>query len=446
MTTASTAEPPPQRAGQRLAAADRVMLAVDRVVRGLGGPGFETQTLLWLGGRVDVARLRTALERFSACHPLATARLEGDDYGPAWRFRPGSRCPLQETWVESGKPAAVLDHAAGLLSTPVDLGDVHPIRFHLLHRAGGRDVLLVQYNHALVDNTAAVPLLRRLDQLSSPDAGSEQAWHDNGRRLIADHLRRFGRERRRRALRDCIRTWGRGLHGGVMQLGRPSAPGAPSRLQIALRRLEPPAARALWERLLRAGGLPNLSMALLGSAFRAIGRLAPAPAAHLAAGIGVSLGLRRPTGPLFGNLVSLLPIRVGRADLADRDALTALLCGQFRQRLQDGLDVGMLQLMPVLARRPAETRWVLDMGLRQSFSLWYACFGSLDGVGERFCGAAVEDVFFTGPTWSPMGLTLLISQFRGRLQLVATYLPASVPEGVAEAFLDSMLADLEGEV
>jgi hypothetical protein len=428
-----------------------VLFAVDRAVRGLGGPGFETQTLLWLGGRVDVVGLRTGLERFSARYPIASARLDGEGgSGSCWRFRPGAHCLLEETWLESAEAAAVLDHAAGLLSTPVVLRDADPIRFHLLHRPDGRDVLLLQYNHALMDNNAAVPLLGQLDRLSGPCAEGDEGWHDEGRRLIPKYLGRFDRERRRRAMRDCVRLWGRHLHGGVVQLGRPCPRGSvPGRLRIALRSLEQPATGALRARLLRAGGLPNLSMALLGSAFRAIAQLAPsrpAPAAHFAAGIGVDLGLRRRAGLLFGNPIALVPIRAGQADLGDRDGLAALLGRQFRERLQDALDVGLLQLLPVLCRRPVETRWLLKLGLRQGFSLWYAYFGSLDGVGDHFCGAAVEDVFFTGPTWPPMGLTLLVSQFRGRLRFLATYLPESVPEPLAGAFLDQLLADLVQEV
>ena len=451
IATPAPLDPAPGQSTRRLSANDRVLLAVDRTVRGLGGPGFETQTLLWLGGRVDVVGLRTGLERFSARYPVAAARLEGEGgSGSCWRFRPGAHCRLEETWLGSADAAAVLEHAAGLLATPVILPDADPIRFHLLHRPDGRDVLLLQYNHALMDNTAAVPLLGQLDRLSGSGVEAEDGGPDEGRRLISRYLRRFDRQRRRRAMRDCVRLWGRGLHGGVVQLGRPGPPGAgPGRLRIAVRSLEPPATDALRARLLRGGGLPNLSMALLGSAFRAIARLAPSPpgpAAHFAAGIGVDLGLRSRAGLLFGNPISLVPVRACPADLGDRDGLAALLGRQLRARLQDALDVGMLQLMPVLCRRPSETRWLLDLGLRQGFSLWYGYFGSLDGVGGQFGGAAVEDVFFTGPTWPPMGLTLLTSQLRGRLRLVATYLPESVPESLAGAYLDLLLADLVQDV
>ncbi|MCI0638716.1 MAG: hypothetical protein L0Y72_14015 [Gemmataceae bacterium] len=445
MTTFASAERAAIKTGQRLTAADRVLLAVDRTVRGLGGPGFETQTQVWLSGRVRVADLRSGLERFCARYPIAVARLcEAEDgFGSWWRFRPGARCMLAEAWLESAESATVLDFAARLLSTPDLLEGNDPIRFHLLHRPDGRDVLILQYNHVLMDNNVAVPLLSELDQLCRTDADAA-AGHNGGRQNIRELLRRFDRKRRREAMRDCIRLWGRCLHGGVVQLGRPSAPGSgPAKLRIAVRRLEQAQTRALQARLQQANGLPNLSMAVLGSAFRAIARLAPpTTAANFVAGIGVDLGLRRGTGTLFGNPISIVPIRTFREELGNRDELASLLGRQFRGRLQDAIDLGMLQLLPFLSRRPSETRWTLGLGLRQSFSLWYAYFGSFDGVGENFCGADVEEVFCTGPTWPPMGLTLLVNQFRGRLQFQATYLPESVPAPLADAFLDRLLDDL----
>jgi hypothetical protein len=447
MTTATCepSDPPAVRTGQRLTANDRMMLAVDRAVRGLGGPGFETQMLVWLGGRADVAGLRGRLARFGARHPVAAARLVERPSGARWRFRPGAGCPLVETRLDSAEPSAVLDHAARLLSTPGPLEDTDPIRFHLLHRPDGRDVLVVQYNHALMDNTAAVPLLRELDR---PDDGGTDG-RDGGRGewggVIRGYVRRYDRERRRRALEGCVRLWRGGARGGVVQVGRPGAqPAGSAGVRIAARCLESAETIALRARVLRTCRFPHLSMAVLGSAFRALARFAPPGpgAANLTAGIGIELGLRRVREPLFGNPVSLVPIRASAGDLDDRDELVRRLGRQFREHLQAGMDVGLLQLFPWLLRRPADARWLLNGGLRQGFSLWYAHFGAVDDVGERLGGATVEDVWFTGPTWPPMGLTLLVNQFRGRLRFQATYLPESVPEPVVEAFLNELLADL----
>src|SRR5262249_34673217 len=142
--TPAPADAPPAGRRQELGAADRALLGVDRTLRRLGAPGFETQTLVWLAGPIDVGALRTGVERFGALHPLAAARLCQPEAGrgPSWPFRPGRRCPLEESWLESSDPPAVVDHAARLLSTPVRLEEADPIRFHLLHRPDGRDVLL----------------------------------------------------------------------------------------------------------------------------------------------------------------------------------------------------------------------------------------------------------------------------------------------------------------
>ena len=43
-----------------------------------------------------------------------------------------------------------------------------------------------------------------------------------------------------------------------------------------------------------------------------------------------------------------------------------------------------------------------------------------------------------------MGMTLIANQFRGRLLLQATYVPESVPEGLANEFLDGVVEDLMG--
>ncbi len=80
--------------------------------------------------------------------------------------------------------------------------------------------------------------------------------------------------------------------------------------------------------------------------------------------------------------------------------------------------------------------------LRYATSLWYASFGAVDAVGDRFCGLQIEEVFYTGPTWSPVGLTLLVNQFRGRLLFQATYDPQLVPSPVADDFMDLVVGDL----
>jgi hypothetical protein len=440
----------------RLNAVDRALLAADRTLRGMGYPGFETLTSVWLGGPIDVARLRAALTRLGRRHPLLTARLveAADKGGPCWHFRPDGRdAPLRETHLGSATPHEVLNHAGRLLSTPSDPAGADPIRFHLLHRPGGGDVFLMQYNHALMAHHDAVHLLRQLDQLGACPPGEEAAlgaltqprspWRDP----VWAYLRRFPRHRRRAAL-QATGQWLRGFRGRVVQLGgdAPAGPGR-ARLCLAVRRLDAEPTRALESRVLHACGFPNLSMAILGSAFRALWRLAPRPDAaqrYLGAALGVELGPGKAAGPVLHNLASLLPVLARPEDLDDRDRLAVLLGRQLRERLAADTDLGMLVLTAVMGRQPGRARWVVEFGLRHMLSLWYAYFGPLDGAGRQFCGASVREVFSAGPSWSPGGLTLLVNQFDGQLFFQATYVPASVPEPLVQEFLDLLLEDLGG--
>src|SRR5262249_753748 len=150
-----------------------------------------------------------------------------------------------------------------------DPAEVDPARFHLLRRPDGRDLLLVQFNHALVDHHGA---MRLLGCLTRPDAGGRIEPAPPARRdPIWEHLRRFPRKRRRAGVR-AAEDWRRSLRGGAIHLGRTPPDGGPVTLRLASRRLEAGPARAL-EAQVRTSGAPSLAMAVLASAFRAISRL-----------------------------------------------------------------------------------------------------------------------------------------------------------------------------
>jgi hypothetical protein len=115
-----------------------------------------------------------------------------------------------------------------------------------------------------------------------------------------------------------------------------------------------------------------------------------------------------------------------------------------REHLTTEMDLGILALMALFGRRPRRAEWALEVALRHMFSLWYAFFGAPAGLGP-FCGAPVEAVYSAGPSWAPVGLTLLVNQFAGQLFFQTTSVPESVPASGAEDFLDILLADLGSE-
>ncbi len=439
---------PPLTAGrQRLSVADRVLLAVNQSLREQGGAGFETQMLVWLSGRIEASGLRAAIARVGERNPVMTSHLleSVEQGGPCWQFHPEARCSVRETSLASAEPEAVLQHAAHLLSRGGDLERSEPIRFHVLRRPNGHDVFLMQYNHTLMDNRAALGLLQEINRCFHGRSEAPNGLRATQRDFVRGYLRRYERSRRTAAALRMTELWGQITRGGATMLGRPIRDdGKPLRFGIAARSLAPCETSALTSRVVRVCGFPSLSMAILASAFRAIDRLATAGRAsrNFVAGIGIDLGPRDRSASLFQNMLSLVPICARQQEIGDRDQLLRMLSRQLKDRLEQEIDLGMVQHMAIFCRRPRHARWVLDAVLRHTFSLWYAYFGSQDAAGDRLCDVEIDRICFSGPAWSPMGIALIANQFRDRLFLQATYLPDSVPDDLANRFLDEVVDDL----
>jgi hypothetical protein len=431
--------------GQPLNAQDIALRCVDQSIRGMGYPGFETQLHIRLGARADIDVLRLAIERLGRRRPVITARLIEPPGGrPYWRFRHEAVPQLSVVELASNEASGVLDAASALLSARCDPAEHDPLRFSLLRRPAGGDIFVMQYSHVLMDNGATAMLVRELNQLAT--GRGEDSPQYEPRNVVGRYLRRVPRAQRRAATQAAIELQGHTLRGraALLSTGAEDQPRR-ARLHFAARTLDAEATGALRAGIVRRCGLPNLSMAILASALRAIRELGPPQFngdRKYTAGIGLDLNLRGDTGALLQNLLSLVPLSVQPSDLADRDELTRLLSRQMRSRLQSRVDLGALRLAHCFQRRPRHVRWVAEHLLRWTYSLWYAYFGSLDALGARFCGVEVEDVAYFGPTWSPLGIALLANQYRGRLLLNFTYDPDLVAQSLADSFLDQVLADL----
>ncbi len=159
---------------RELNAADRALLAVNQSLR------VRENRRLWkpdIPGTRRSSSNRQPANRDCTPEPAvsgdrrATARRRGKKK-TVWRFRSDACCVLREETLASPQPNAVLNRAAQLLATPLDLQHADPLRFHLLRRPDGRDAAVVRYNHTLMDNRAALalapvagnrPLLPRLE-------------------------------------------------------------------------------------------------------------------------------------------------------------------------------------------------------------------------------------------------------------------------------------------
>lgn len=425
---------------------DSLMLSADETLKRSGVSGFETQMLLWLDGRLDLDRLRTGLARLCRRFPIVNAHLVRRPLRkPYWRPRPDAVPAVREMTLTTSDQQAVLDYAGASLSAPHDLTTSDPLQFHLLHLPDGRDVFLLQYNHAVMDAISAVLAMRELGRLAESDAADDGPAAGEADDLMGDYLRSFPRGRRLRAAYRMadLRLRVLRMRPKLLNPAGAEVPG-PHRLRVVMRDMDLETTQRLFARIVQVCRLPGMSMALLAGAFRALGELSP-PQTHrqfYIAGIGVDLGLRGPTGPIFQNLASLLPIAASEADLRDREGLIRQLNLQLRERLEQECDLANLELINLFRRVPPIFRRSTSHLIRNCYSLWYAFFGPVDGVGERLCGAGIADVRFTGPCWPPLGVTLLVNQFRGRTCFQVTYLPSLVPDDLARRFLDLVVDDL----
>jgi hypothetical protein len=278
-------------------------------------------------------------------------------------------------------------------------------------------LLLLQYSHALMDNNATPLLLAEQARVrgTSPGRMTPLACAAASKRdPLWGYVRRYPRERRQAAaLAARERLIGTLVHKGRM-LGKttPRASAAPFG--------NPEPAAIAGSRPHAGGPRPASRRAAepvdVDPRPRLPGHRSPGAAGrgdNFAAGIGIDLGLRSPQGPIFENLMSLVPVRAQPEELADPAALVRSLNRQMRDALATDADLGMAALIGLFARRLHHATWIAEATLRYSFSLWYAYFGAIE-MPDAFFGAQVEDVYYAGPCWSPMGVTLLVNQFRGR--------------------------------
>ncbi|HUG92612.1 MAG TPA: condensation domain-containing protein [Planctomycetaceae bacterium] len=428
------------------------MLSTDRVLRSIGHPDFETQTLVWLEGRLDRERLERGLGRLARRHPILSARLDDRLAArPVWRIPSEPAATLHEVPLDESSESAVHACAARLLATPHDPATADPMRFHLLRLPDGRDVFLVQYTHVLTDINAALPVLREIDRLAAGSAGGDDSTSPDETDAVSNYLQRHSLRQRLTAALRVLDLRFRSFRGGAVTLGGSEAretsraPAPPVRFEMAARSLSVDESQRVSARSAQICGVPSVSMALLAAAFRALGRHTserPLRRRSFLAGIGVDLGNRGRQSLAFQNLMSIVPLRAGWRDLDDYERLVRLLHEQFRSRLRNAADLGLLELARFVSVRPRLADRTVRRVMLGGYSLWYAYFGSLDALGTEFCGTRVGNVYFTAPTWPPMGLTLLATQFRGRMHFATTSMPDLVPPATVDAFVETMLADV----
>jgi hypothetical protein len=174
----------------RLNLVDRVMAPLHEALRRRGYGGLLLQSYLFLRGRIDEGRLRGALERLRQCYPVVAARLVPDRtrHPVRWQALASPDCPLRVVTLESSDLSAVWHYGEQLFVNGIDSGRTAALQFHLLHLPGGRDALVVQWAHGLMDGMAGELLLREVNRLTD---GAQCVQEDESARppgkLLIEH-------------------------------------------------------------------------------------------------------------------------------------------------------------------------------------------------------------------------------------------------------------------
>jgi hypothetical protein len=430
---------------QALNMIDRMEIVMNDVMLEQGTSGYETQFMLELDGRIDVGELFRVAREFGRLHPVVTARLHkgGWPYEPYWEWR-GDEASVHEHSVPGGD---VLPIAGRLLATPRDLTAEVPLSLHLVHRADGKDVFMVQLNHVLADIKVFVPVLTELDRIWRGGPVEPAAEPDGD--LLLNELHRLPRTRRLSSMLSYLDLSFRKLRrpAAVFGTGR-CPPSRPTALCYQRRVLSAEAVRRIEERHARATKFSSFSMVLLASVYRAVAARLRRQGKRdfgFATIIGVDLGVRPRSSPVFHNLVSGVTVHASADEMKDRDELGQVLSARLSECVRRGEDWALVECGQLLRHHPRLLAGPTRKVLTDENSFGFGYFGSLDALAAGFCGARVLDVTVAATTAPPGAMSLLCHRLRGALSLDAVYIPELLTKDEVASFLDTVVYDVAAD-
>jgi hypothetical protein len=441
---------------------DLMFFAADQAQRRCGLPGANIQSVLELGGTLNVDRLRAALGLIVRRYPVLGAR----PCVSLWTGRPYwclDRPVPPGVHVRHVSPAtddALRQAGEDVFAVPVARWPQPPVEFTVLRAAGRGDHLVMRFPHALMDARGAMTVLDELDRL------------DMERPAAAD-LATVGDERRRdyAAQFDGLTLGERlGLLGGG-PLPLPAAPGGGGLFQLAgdpiprdlgrvrytVRALSAADLQRAQDNALRACG-----PARFGDFLRACGLIA----LHRLCGRSVSPGTLystynlldirpRRANPVCWNLTSSLPLAIPARLAVDRRTVADLLREQMlghlaaRTALRSFARLTLLMQPPTAAvaavihagwqpgRRPRPQH-----GAAPTPSLPLGLIGRFARPMRTFCGVPLVSSHGFRTPLPDTGFALDANMTDTGMNITGAWLEARVDGAMVGALLDELVGVL----
>jgi NRPS condensation-like uncharacterized protein len=399
-------------------------------------------------GRLDESRLRDAVVRALASHPMARARKEASRrsmHRDNWVIQPGTDVdPLRV--VECADDTALAAIRAELQSMAVPLAESPPLRARLARHPDG-DVLMLNVNHAAMDGFGALRVLQSVARAytGSPDpppAVDLLEARDLPVRLVsgADAPTRL---RRSLALAEKLRDL-------VAPPARLAADGASQDAGYGFHHVALPAGTtAAIVGLDHDGTTNDVLLAALHLAIAGWNEEHDTPCSRV--GVLVPANLRPAEWRTDMAANFSLPARISSTRASRRTpraALTALTT-QTRRKKKTGMGTAILQVLGRSHTLPIWAKQVMVMmlpltGNRLVDSAMLSNLGSLPDpptFGTE-AGDTVE-MWFSPPARMPLGLAVGAATVAGRLHLAFRYRLRLFDADAAGRFADRYLSELD---
>jgi hypothetical protein len=364
---------------------DRYHRYIDRKIRGDGGPGNGSQFLFELGARLDPAMVRARLDALDGPWDAIPLEVEVADSSPSELFN---------AWFAKPFPRP---------------GGPEPLEV-VVGQHGDRGLLLLRWNHALMDAPGADLLVRMLD------------GEPMERFRLHDQPPTLWKRVARKGLLANIWT----IHANILRF---VASSFPSPVQRRVRADEPPprvrfaaldevSTARIDRRTAKLAGPLEGSHYLLACAARAV-------AAVLGVGerdrllIPCPLDVRPPAwrGPVFTNYFTSVLLRLKVGELASPAEAVDAVKRRFRQALRQRQDVSNLFMMGMARFLPYPAMRLLMEGptLRDPASLYYSKVDLKAAADGTLLGLPVRSARIASSVVRRPGITILFCRCAGAL-------------------------------
>ena len=434
--------------------ADSFALALDDFMHRTRQGGHVSQSVLELDRPPDLSRLRGALRRALAKHPLLVARPRRDwrTMLPYWSVPvpPAGMMPLG-LWSETGSAgrlpeAAPTPDARELLQAvmmqplPEVAGFPCNARLEVVERRAGDCLLALSWSHLLVDGKGAELFLEELARLCEgvdlPDDVPSPTRPARGL------LTKF------RETRPAMKHL-----GGLQETGTPSLGGPRPRQGkgfyeiLAFNAAESATVRTRIEAMGAVLFPFTVYVACVARAhdriFRQRGQLPP--------GYGISVPIqtrkRGARGPLFHNHVAVLYFHPRREHLGTLEGTTAAMKTQFAAMTRAKISESFDTVMDLMRRAPA---WFFFWIIRAQFkgeicSCFYSYTGAFAPELTEFAGTRVTNAYHLPCLGTPPGTGIFFGEREDRLNVTLSWREGALDDTERQLMVAQLRADLLGE-